>query len=396
MMSRFFYSLIITFFLMMSIPVSGVAAAISASIVPGLNVTGVTAAQVTSPATAFPLLALWRPSGVTAIESYNAASGTLLRAELDTNGNPSGNNFTLVENSALYVYSTQANTLSLGASTFCSPLTLTAGFNLVGHACFPVDYSASQFITSVGIAAITSISRLDLPSGRWQTAAVDDGTIVGEDFPLTAGEGYIIQAATAVSGWKYPSLALTPTAMAVWQGQTDVALTVTIPAAAPLGGMLIDVTNSDSSLVTAASVSVPQGATSVDVPLTLPDTGISSVQVVTITAARAGMNSAQATLSVRPKPTINLSPLTTLTGLTFTYLLTVNLSDIAPPGGFPVTLASTPAGIVSVPASVTIPAGARSTQVTVTATAVGSAVISASSPGKGVTGATGAVTVTPI
>ena len=300
MMSRFFYSLIFTFLLMMSVPVSGVAAAISASIVPGLNVTGVTAAQVTSPATAFPLLALWKPSGVTAIESYNAASGTLLRAELDTNGNPSGNNFTLVENSALYVYSTQQSILILGDSSSCSPLHLTVGFNLASHACFPPDYKVSDFLNSLGRNNITSLSRLDLPSGRWQTAAVDDGVMVGDDFWLVAGEGYIIQAAAAVSGWIAPPIIL---------------------------------------------------------------------------------------------PTINLSPQTTFTGLSLSYQLTLTLDTVAPAGGFPVTLTAVPAGIVTMPASVTIPNGARSVQVTVSANALGSAIISATSPGLGISGTQHAVTV---
>jgi hypothetical protein len=383
--------------LILSVPVSGFAAPVISPIAPGFNVTGVTAELVAGQQTAIPLLTSWKPLGVIAIESYDANSGKMLRAELDGGGYPVGVDFPLIENSALYVYSSQLNTLPLGNSTSCAPLNLVAGFNLASHACFPPLYQASQFITSIGAANITSLSRLDLHSGRWQTAAVDSGTIVGNDFPLIPGEGYVIQAAAITSGWNSPQLGLTPATLAVQQGQPGTTLTVTISGAAPAGGTQIDLVSSDPTLVSVpAQVTVLQGNTSVSIPLTLPDTGSSSIQSVTVTASRPGMNSSQASLSVRPKPTINLSPLTTLTGLTFTYLLTVNLSDVAPPGGFPVSLAAAPTGIVSVPASVTIPAGTSSVQVTVTAIAVGNSTIIATAPGRGVSGTQNIVTVKPI
>ena len=176
MTARFFLHILIL--LMVWFPVSGLAAPLTSTIAPGLNLTGVTAALVAGQPTAFPLLLQWKPSGVTAIERYDAVGGKFLRAELDGGGNPSGVDFPLLENSALYVYSTQQSTLSLGSKPSCAPLNLTSGFNLVSHACFPPNYQASEFFTSVGLTNITSLSRLDLASGRWQTAAVDGGRIV--------------------------------------------------------------------------------------------------------------------------------------------------------------------------------------------------------------------------
>ena len=483
-----YQAVILVLLLMVWFPVSGFAASVTSSVAPGLNVIGVTASLVADKQTAFTLLSVWKAAGVTAIESYNSVNGILLRAELNSDGISVGADFPLVENSALYVYASQQNTLSLGSRPTCAPLNLVSGFNLAGHACFPPNYQVSEFINSVGFTAITSISRLDLPSGRWQTVAVDNGTMVGDDFPLVPGEGYIVHAA-AVTGWTSPQpvisavspsplstfatpgtiaisgnhfkadsvvtingvavstsyvngtllnatvplqsapatltvqvknpdtlhaggyfisesasltiilppLTLTPNALTIQQGQPGGALIVTLPGAAPVGGTTIDLISSDSTLVSvAAQITVPEGATSASVPLSVPDTGSTTNKSVTVTASRVGLTSAQATLSVRPKPTINLSPLSTLTGLTFTYLLTVNLSDVAPSGGFPVSLTAVPAGIVSLPSSVTVPSGSSSTQVTVTATAVGTAVISATSPGRGFSGAQNAVTVTPI
>jgi hypothetical protein len=395
MIARLFLHIIIL--LMAWFPVSGFALPVTSSIAPGLNLTGVPAALVAGQQTAIPLLTLWKPLGVTAIESYDVINGKMLRAELDGSENPVGVDFPLIENSALYVYSTQQNTFSLGNSTSCAPLNLVAGFNLVSHSCFPTNFTASQFIDSVGIANITSLSRLDLQSGRWQIAAVDGGMIVGDDFTLVAGEGYIIQAAAVTSGWASPKLVLTPATLTVQQGQQGIALAVAIPGAAPLGGMIIDIVSSDPALVNVTtSVTIPPGATSVAVPLTLPDTGSVTAQSVTITATHTGWWSDQTTVTVRPKPTVNLVPTTTLTGLGYTYFLTVSLTEAAPAGGMTVSLTSSPAGIVSPPTSVFIPEGSLSTQATVTALALGTAVISPAAPDLAFTGSTNTVTVNPI
>jgi len=391
-----YLGLLVALLLMVCFTAPGISSELTTAIAPGLNVIGIPSALVAGQQRAFPLLALWQSAGVTAIESHDPASGKLRRAELDGSPTPSGADFPLVENSALYVYSTKLNTLPLGNSQSCAALNLSSGFNLASYACFPSGYLASNFINSVGLTNISSLSRLDLQSGRWQTVAVSAGTtIVGEDFPLVAGEGYVIQSA-GVSGWNPPALALTPASLTVWQGQPDVALTVAIPASAPVGGTVVNVDSSNPGLAAvAASVTVPQGNTSIRVPLTLPDTGGITTQSVTITASRAGMTSAHTVLSVRPKPTVNLSPLTTETGLNVTIpaTVTVNLSDAAPTGGFPVTLSVTPGGIVTVPSSVTVQAGANSAQATITAVALGSATISATSPGRGISGTQQVVTV---
>src|SRR6185369_422879 len=241
--------------LMVLLPSWGYAAPVTSLIAPGLNVTGVTAAIVADNHTAFPLLLIWKQSGVTAIESYDASTGTMLRAELDGGGNPSGVDFPLAENSALYVYSSQLNMLALGESTSCAPLNLSAGFNLASSACFPPDYLASDFLTAAGLAHITSISRLDIASGRWQTAAVDGGTIVGDDFPLVGGEGYAIQT-TAAIGWSPPLpplLGLTPSTMTIWQGQAGAELTASIPSPAQAGGMTIYLASSEPALIGVAA-----------------------------------------------------------------------------------------------------------------------------------------------
>ena len=88
------------FLLGMCIPRPGAAAPVSVPIVSGLNLIAVTAPLAAGQVSAFPLLTTWRPSGITAVESYDAANGRMLRAELDGVGNPSGSDFPLIENSS--------------------------------------------------------------------------------------------------------------------------------------------------------------------------------------------------------------------------------------------------------------------------------------------------------
>jgi hypothetical protein len=457
---------------------------------PGFNLSAVTKALRDQHVTAFPLLSAWRQLfGVKAVETYDQTNGKMLRAEMDTAGTPIGSDFPLTENGALFVYADSGAQLTLGDNQSCAVVTLSTGFNLVSYACAPADYAAREMIQSLGTAALLSISRFEKQSAKWSTVAVNGTVIVGDDFPIVAGEGYIVYTAAAVTGWeppvpsiatvtpqhllvnqppatvtidgKYfkpdsvvlsngaplsttyvsatqltatiptqsvagslaltvknpdtfhaggffisnpvsfpidpPSFVFTPATLSVRQEESGALLNLTIPFAAPAGGVTATLTSSNVAvLIVPSGVLIPAGATAVSVPLTPLNTGNTANDIVTVTASQSGWGTGQATVTVKPKPTVNLSPLTTLTGLTFTYILTVNLTDIAPPGGLPVTLTASPAGIVNLPASVTIPAGATSAQVTVTATAVGTATITASAPGLAISGAQNAVTVKPV
>ena len=179
-------------------------AATSYQLAPGFNLTAVTKPLQQSYSTAKPLLNAWKASGVTAIESYDSGTGTILRTELNTSGTPTGSDFSLRENRALFVYATGSALLDLGVSATCAPLSLSAGFNLVSYACVPENYSAREMIHSLGIDSIQSISGFDTASGRWATAAVTGGTVVGRNFPVVPGAGYIVHAISAVSGWEPP------------------------------------------------------------------------------------------------------------------------------------------------------------------------------------------------
>lgn len=363
---------------------------------PGFNVIGVTKSLHDQYNSAFTLLEEAELQGITAIESYDYVAGTMLRAE--KNGAVlSGDDFPLFENSGLFVYS-DAGMSYVRSQPECSALHIRPGFNLAGFFCLPSGYTAYELINSLGIDKVISISAFDNVSQKWRTAGVADNAVVGEDFLIMPGAGYIIYSSAEIQNWLTPQqkFNFSPNTLTAHQGDADVNLNLTIPYPAPSGGIIVDLSSSNTSVVTVSpTVTVPEGATSVAVPITALNTGSTVNEIVDITASRPEWTDGKATITVRPKPTVNLTPATTVTGLGWTYYLTVSLTEAAPPGGLVVTLTPAPTGIVTCPSSVTIPEGASSLQVTVNAVGLGNAVITPSASGA-LTGTVNAVTVKPI
>jgi len=118
-------------------------------------------------------------------------------------GAVSGSNFNLTENMALMVYSDDAAEVSLGDIPECVSLNFNTGFNLISVPCVPDNYTAFNMISSMGVDRTISIARYDNITGRWDTAAVLGGEVVGKDFLIIAGEGYIVYTSGDISDW-YP------------------------------------------------------------------------------------------------------------------------------------------------------------------------------------------------
>jgi hypothetical protein len=134
--------------------------------------------------------------------------------------------------------------------------------------------------------------------------------------------------------------------------------TVTLASAAPSGGARVVLSSASAAIAVPDSVVVPQGASSASF-------GIATGAVASLTTATlsASYNGATRTTSftVQPSPppalvALRLSPLTVTGGATATG--TVTLAGPAPAGGAVVELTSANPSLVSVPASVVVPAGA--------------------------------------
>ena len=162
-------------------------------------------------------------------------------------------------------------------------------------------------------------------------------------------------------------LSLTPSQVTV-SGGTQVMETAKLSTVAPAGGAVVSLSTSDSTLLSVApSITVPAGSYSA--AFTVNTTPVSSSTMATITGSYGGAPQ-NASITVEPAmlSALSLNP-TTVTGGTSSQG-TLTLSSPAPSGGTVVTLSSSNPSIVSLPSSVTVPAGSSGTTFLVTTTPV--------------------------
>jgi len=143
--------------------------------------------------------------------------------------------------------------------------------------------------------------------------------------------------------------------------------TVTVASAAPTGGESIALSSSNSAVATVpASVMIQAGSSSSTFTITAVGPG-----TAVITASANGSSRQSPMLTVAASSValaaIELSASSVIGGTTL--IGSVNLTAPAPPGGAIVSLSS--ADPVSVPASVTVPAGSSTAPFTITTRAVG-------------------------
>jgi hypothetical protein len=142
---------------------------------------------------------------------------------------------------------------------------------------------------------------------------------------------------------------------------------VTLTSAAPAGGAVVTLTSSNTNVATVpASVTVAAGATTKAFAITT--SAVNAATAVTITATYSGV-ARTATLTVNPAgpaalARVAMNPTTMIFGSVSTG--TVTLTAPAPAGGAVVALASSDWVSFVLPASVTVPAGARTARFAVT------------------------------
>ena len=161
------------------------------------------------------------------------------------------------------------------------------------------------------------------------------------------------------------SVAVAPASVTGGAGATG---SVSLTAPAPAAGVVVALSSNQAAVNVPASVAVPAGASAASFAITT--TAVTASTVATVHASYSGVNKST-TLTVQPVAAATLSslalqPTRVVGGGTATG--TVTLSAAAPAGGSVVALASSNASQAAVPASVTVPAGARTATFTVSTT----------------------------
>ncbi|HZH99479.1 MAG TPA: hypothetical protein VEX38_10950, partial [Fimbriimonadaceae bacterium] len=181
----------------------------------------------------------------------------------------------------------------------------------------------------------------------------------------TLGEVTRAVRLTLEPGARLDTFTATPTTVI---GGNPVVGRITLTSPAVGSGAQISLTSSSTALVVPGSISIPAGQSSGEFTINTKPVGATYVR--TVTASYQGVNR---TVSITLNPGaalagLSVNPSTVQGGQTSTG--TVNLSGPAPAGGAVVTLSSGSSAI-TVPTSVTVPAGASSATFTITTVRVG-------------------------
>ncbi len=191
---------------------------------------------------------------------------------------------------------------------------------------------------------------------------------------LSATLGGIVTGTLTVLPPDLTGLTFAPSSV---KGGTNSVGTITLSAVAPAGGTVVNLTKNNAAVSVPASVSVPGGAKSAT--FTVSTTPVSADTGVTITAIY-GATTTTGTITVQAPvlTSLALNPTNVHSLVPSSGVLTLDAP--APTGGMVVTLTSPKPSVASVPATVTVPAGATTVTYPITTgsvTAYTSVVLSA-------------------
>ncbi|HEY2952083.1 MAG TPA: hypothetical protein VGK40_05850, partial [Verrucomicrobiae bacterium] len=253
---------------------------------------------------------------------------------------------------------------------------------------FTAPLAVNQTVT------VSQFTTASLPATRlwWRVRAINSAGVAG---PFSASRRFQAQAAPVAASLS--AVSVNPNSVV---GGSASQGTVTLSSGAPSGGAVVSLSSGNAAVATVpVSVTVAAGATSAS--FTINTVSVATTNTAVVSAIFSGVTRT-ATLSVRPPPpppppaslsSVTVSP-TNVTGGNGAQG-TVTLTGAAPSTGAIVALSSANTNVATVPASVTVAAGAISASFTINTVSVATtntAVVSATF--SGVT-RTAALTVQP-
>jgi hypothetical protein len=253
------------------------------------------------------------------------------------------------------------------------PTTINAGSSVSGS----VTLTAAAPTAGISVALTSGSTALTVPatvtvaSGATSaTFTATAGTVAADTDVTVTGSynGVSKSATTKVVLINVASVTLTP-ASVVGGSATGATATVTLNRAAGSGGVTVSLASNRTTLASVpASVVIPEGATSADVPVATP-LSVAAATTVKITATYQGA-SVDGSLRINPPglESVTLNPTTLVGGTVGLSTGTITLNANAPTGGTVVTLSSSDATLTEFSApSVTVPAGSKTVTFTVRA-----------------------------
>ncbi|WP_202759248.1 carboxypeptidase-like regulatory domain-containing protein [Delftia acidovorans] len=228
-------------------------------------------------------------------------------------------------------------------------------------------------ITSSVPSVASAVSRVTVAPGQTSADLEVQASTLGAT-RITASHATLGLAETQIEVVNLPSLGLVPGSPTVGVNR-PYPMTVSLPAPAPVGGVNVQLGNSDANVLSVpSSVLVPAGQQGVSFEVTGLADGSSR-----LTAQAEGHASALATVSVRGKALV--LPASVIVAPGAQASVTIEITEPAPTAGLAVSLVLEQSGWAQVPASVHIPAGQSKAAFTVAGQTLGMTRITATAAG---------------
>ncbi|MBZ5555311.1 MAG: cadherin-like domain-containing protein [Acidobacteriia bacterium] len=303
------------------------------------------------------------PATVTVAANATTATFTVTTSPVVSNTAPtiSGIYNGVTQNAGLTVTAAVLNSVSLNPTSVLGGNSSTGTVTLSGRAPAGgavVTLSSTNTVAAQVPATVTVAANATTATFTVTTSPVASNTALTISAIYS---GVTRTAGLTVTAAVLNSVNLNPTSLV---GRTPSTGTVTLSGRAPAGGAVITLSsNNTAAAQVPASVTVAANATTAT--FTVTTSPVASNASVTLSAIYSGVTR-QATLTVRTPAisTLTLNPTSVRGGNPSTGTVTIN--GPAPAGGAVVTLASNRTSVATVPASVTVAAGATSATFSVT------------------------------
>jgi len=300
-----------------------------------------------------------------ALSTKSVTANTIAPITVTANGVSKTANYT--------IYPLTISALSLGA-----PSGGVTGGSTLTSATLTLNSNSPEDGTTVTLSSsnpdvLVPPATVVVPAGvKTITFSVGTGAVTA-DTPVTLtatfGASTRSSSTTVKPGTTSSGLSALTLSQSSIKGGSSVTGTVTLSAAAPSGGFAVALSSSNAGAAPVpASVTVPAGSTTVS--FTVATNRVAADANVTLTASAAGVTRTAALTVLSPD--VSAVTLSTSSAAASSVVSgnTVTLDSAAPTGGFPVALTSSNTAAATVPASITVPAGATSASFSITALAV--------------------------
>ena len=273
---------------------------------------------------------------------------------------------------------TTANSITLPAQVLVAP-SATANFSITLSPAAPAG-GVTVNLTTLNPAVATTTSSVVIAAGQTSGTGTLTGVANGQTTLVASATGYATTSTLAVV--EVITIGFTPSStVGVPATRSDSSTSILLSAAAPPGGLVVNLASNNTGFATVlpASVIVPAGQ------LTSPAFTVTGVAQgsTTISASASGATGGTLNVNVGAAPAISLGSNSPI-GAGLYRLFSLSLNAPADPGGTVVSLSSSDPTQLTVPATVTVPAGSYSanyqvngisptstTPVTITASASG-------------------------